>query len=214
MKFYSYFRSSAAYRVRIALNLKGLDHEIIPVHLIRDGGEQNRPWYTAMNPLALVPTLKSDEGILTQSLAMMEYLEETHPEPPILPKSPMARARVRAIAQTVASEIHPLNNLRVLDYLTNELGQNPDSRLEWYRHWIDEGLAGIERLLNEDSATGRFCHGNTPTVADCCLIPQVYNARRFECPLDTFQTILGIEAACNSLDSFQQAAPDNQPDAE
>jgi len=214
LKLYSYFRSSAAYRVRIALNLKGVDYEIVPVHLLRGGGENYLPEYTAKNPLGRVATLGGEGGIRAQSLAMLEYLEETHRTPPLLPASPFARARVRAIAHTVASEIHPLNNLRVLDYLVNELAQESDAKLAWYRHWIDEGFTGIEKLLSGSAATGHFCHGDAPTIADCCLIPQLYNARRFNCPLHAFPTIRRIGAACDELEAFRRAAPENQPDAE
>ena len=213
-RLFSYFRSSAAYRVRIALNLKGLDYQIVPVHLLRAGGEQNRPDYLAKNPLALVPTLETDSGPLIQSLAIMEYLEECHPHPPLLPSPPSDRARVRAIAQTVASEIHPLNNLRVLDYLVDQLAVDQQQKLTWYRHWIDEGLRGIEQLLAEDDRTGKFCHGDTPTLADCCLIPQLYNARRFDCPLEAYPTIRRISDHCAGLQAFRAAAPENQPDAE
>ena len=211
---FSYFRSSAAYRVRIALNLKRLDYEIVPVHLLRDGGEQNLPAYLARNPLALVPTLETEDGPLIQSLAIIEYLEERYPQPPLLPDGERDRARVRAIAQTVASEIHPLNNLRVLDYLSERLNLDRHQKLAWYQHWIDEGLRGIEQLLTDDRRTGLFCHGDMPTLADCCLIPQVYNARRFDCPLDAFPTIRRIEAHCRELEAFRDAAPENQPDAE
>ncbi|MCG8426258.1 MAG: maleylacetoacetate isomerase [Chromatiales bacterium] len=213
-RLYSYFRSSAAYRVRIALNLKGLEHEIVPVHLLRNGGEQNLPDYTAKNPLALVPTLEHDGLNLIQSLAILEYLEETRPTPALLPDQAAARARVRALAQTIACEIHPLNNLRVLDHLVNELGQDSDSKLAWYRHWINDGFIGLEKLLANSPETGRFCHGDTPTLADCCLVPQVYNAKRFNCPLDDFPTIQRINAACNELEAFRLAAPEQQPDAE
>ena len=214
LKLYSYFRSSAAYRVRIALNLKGVDHEIVPVHLLRDGGENFLPEYTAKNPLALVPTLEGDEGVIIQSLAILEYLEERFPKMPLLPGDAIGRARVRGIAQTVVSEIHPLNNLRVLDYLVNRLDQDPDSKLTWYRHWIHEGFTGIEKLLDRSASTGLFCHGDRPTMADCCLVPQLYNARRFDCALNDFPRIQRVEEACNELDAFRQAAPENQPDAQ
>ncbi len=214
LKLYSYFRSSAAYRVRIALNLKGLPYETVPVHLVRHGGEQKAPEYRAKNPLALVPTLETGAGPLIQSLAIMEYLEEIHPSPPLLPAQPMDRGRVRAIAQTVASEIHPLDNLRVLDYLVKNLGVDGDAKLAWYRHWVHEGLTGIEALLAGNAATGRCCHGDSPTLADCCLIPQIFNARRFDCPLDAFPTIRRIAEYCESLPAFRHAAPENQPDAE
>jgi len=211
---YSYFRSSAAYRVRIALNLKGLEYDILPVHLVRGGGENFKPEYLSVNPLGLVPALATGEGPVIQSLAIIEYLEEMHPEPPLLPDSPHERARVRALAQTVASEIHPLNNLRVLDYLVNRLGVDEEQKLAWYRHWVNEGLAGMETLLAGNPQTGSFCHGDRPTLADCCLVPQLYNAVRFDCPLDAFPTIRRIETHCSELRAFRDAAPENQPDAE
>ena len=211
---YSYFRSSAAYRVRIALNLKGLQYDILPVHLVRGGGENFKPEYLSVNPLGLVPALATEEGPVIQSLAIIEYLEEMHPEPPLLPGSPHERARVRALAQTVASEIHPLNNLRVLDYLVNRLGADDEQKLAWYRHWVNEGLAGMETLLADNPQTGSFCHGDRPTLADCCLIPQLYNAVRFDCPLDAFPTIRRIDAHCSELQAFRDASPENQPDAE
>ncbi len=214
LRLYSYFRSSAAYRVRIALNLKGLEHRIIPVHLVRNGGENNRPEYLAKNPLGLVPTLEDGATRITQSLAILEYLEESHPQPPLLPAGPAGRARVRAIAQTIACEIHPLNNLRVLHYLQQQLGLEKEKRLAWYRHWIDDGLRGVEQLLAGNPDTGEFCHGDRPTLADCCLVPQLYNARRFDCPLDDFPTLQRIESNCRQLDAFRRAAPEAQPDAE
>ena len=214
MKLYSYFRSSAAYRVRIALNLKGLDYEIVPVHLMRGGGENNSPDYLEINPLALVPALQTQEGPLIQSLAILEYLEEVCPSPALLPQDPVGRARVRAIAQTIASEIHPLNNLRVLDYLAGKMGADESVKLAWYRYWIHDGLSGIEKLLSGSQATGNFCHGDAPSFADCCLVPQVYNARRFDCPLDAFPLIRSIVGQCETLPAFRRAAPENQPDAE
>ncbi|MCB1758605.1 MAG: maleylacetoacetate isomerase [Gammaproteobacteria bacterium] len=211
MRLYDYYRSSAAYRVRIALNLKGLAPKVVPVHLLRDGGENFRADYMAKNPLALVPTLEVDGRPLIQSLAIIEYLEETHPAPPLLPPDAPGRARVRAIAQTVACEIHPLNNLRVLDYLVGTLGVDEAEKLAWYRHWVDEGLAGLERLLGQDESD--FCHGDAPTMADCCLIPQLYNARRFDCPLDAFPRLLRIAERCEWLPAFIAAQPENQPAA-
>lgn len=213
-RLYSYFRSSAAYRVRIALNLKGLEHEIVPVHLLRGGGENFSPEYRARNPLALVPTLEDGDDTVIQSLAIIEYLEERHPEPPLLPGRAVDRARVRALALTVACEIHPLNNLRVLGYLKDTLALDADARSAWYCHWIAEGLAGMEKLVAGSPATGRFCHGDAPTLADCCLVPQLYNARRFDCPLDDYPTLRRIDAACAELDAFRDAAPENQQDAE
>jgi len=214
MKLYSYFRSSAAYRVRIALNLKSLDYRIIPVHLIRGGGENNRPEYLRKNPLALVPTLETEEGVLIQSLAILEYLEERYPTPSLLPTDPVGRAYVRGIAQTIACEIHPLNNLRVLHYLTGQMGVDEAGKLNWYRHWIQDGLSGVEKLLSNNANKAGFCYGERPTFADCCLVPQVYNARRFDCPLDDFPIIRAIAERCEMLPAFVRAAPENQPDAE
>lgn len=213
MNLYSYFRSSAAYRVRIALNLKGLAYRTLPVHLLRDGGEQHRPAYRAVNPAGLVPALEDRGHTLTQSLAILEYLEEQYPQTPLLPRGSADRARVRAIAQSIACEIHPLNNLRVLQYLSGTLGLGEEQKNAWYRHWVGEGLGAVERLLADDRRTGAFCHGDRPTLADCCLVPQVFNARRFGCELDAMPTILAIVARCQSLEAFQRAAPEHQPDA-
>ena len=212
MKLYSYFRSSAAYRVRIALRLKGLDYEYIPVHLLK--GEQRADAYRATNPQGLVPTLADDRGTFTQSLAIIEYLEERYPEPPLLPATPEARARVRALALAIACEIHPLDNLRVLQYLTRTLGVTEDAKNAWYRHWVDLGLAALEKQLATDAATGEFCHGATPTLADICLVPQLANARRFAIPLDPYPTVTRIESACAALPAFAAAAPAQQPDAQ
>lgn len=214
MNLYSYFRSSAAYRVRIALNLKGLAYRTLPVHLLRDGGEQHRPAYRAVNPAGLVPALEDRGHTLTQSLAILEYLEEQYPQTPLLPRGSADRARVRAIAQSIACEIHPLNNLRVLQYLSGTLGLGEEQKNAWYRHWVGEGLGAVERLLADDPRTGAFCHGDRPTLADCCLVPQVFNARRFGCELDAMPTILAIVARCQSLEAFQRAAPEHQPDAD
>ena len=215
MKLYTYFRSSAAYRVRIALNLKGLSYEAVPVHLLRSGGEQLQPAYRAVNPAALIPALEIDNGVtLAQSMAIIEYLDETHPEVPLMPSDPLGRARVRALAQTVACDIHPLCNLRVLKYLVHKLKVDDDAKAAWSRHWISEGFAGLEAMLAGSSATGRFCHGVTPTLADCCLVPQVFNALRFEVDMARFPTIARIHAACSELDAFTAAHPLKQPDAE
>ena len=214
MKFYSYFRSSAAYRVRIALNLKGLPYETVPVHLLRDGGRQNQPAYREKSPLGIVPALQTDAGVLTQSLAIIEWLDETSPAVALLPADADGRARVRAIAQTIACDIHPINNLRVLSYLSKNFGISDDQKNDWYRHWVNEGLAAVESLLANDRRTGLFCHGEMPGIADCCLVPQVFNARRFNCSLDRLPTIERIVAACKSIDAFRDAAPDRQPDAE
>ena len=212
MKLYGYFRSSAAYRVRIALNLKGLKYEQIPIHLRK--GEQRSGPYRAVNPQELVPALSDDRGTFTQSLAIIEYLEERYPEPPLLPDAAEARARVRAIALAIACEIHPLDNLRVLQYLTRTLGVSEDAKNGWYRHWIDLGLAALESQLARDPAAGPFCHGAAPTLADVCLVPQLANARRLPMPVDSYPTLLRIEAACNALPAFAAAAPALQLDAE
>lgn len=214
MKLYNYFRSSASYRVRIALNLKGLSYEYVSVHLTRGGGEQFKEQYRALNPQSLVPVLEDGEHALTQSLAIIEYLEETHPTPPLLPAAPLERARVRALAQLVACEIHPLNNLRVLGYLTGKLGVSDDAKTQWYHHWVALGLQALEAQVASHPNTGKFCHGDTPTLADCCLVPQLANARRFNCPLSDYPTLLRIEENCNALSAFQKASPARQPDAE
>lgn len=214
LKLYTYFRSSAAYRVRIALNLKGLHYEAVPVHLLKEGGQQNQSAYRAKSPLGTVPTLEDDAGAHTQSLAIIEYLEELHPLPPLLPVSAEARARVRAIAQTIACDIHPVNNLRVLQYLGREFGATQAQKDAWYRHWVMAGLQAVEQMLADDPATGRYCHGERPGLADCCLVPQVFNARRFDCPLDDMPTIRRIVDACEALPAFANAAPAQQPDAE
>ncbi|HEX9812385.1 MAG TPA: maleylacetoacetate isomerase [Burkholderiales bacterium] len=211
MKLYNYFRSSASFRVRIALNLKGLSYEYLPLH-IRKPEDQKR--LSALNPQALVPVLHDGAHQLTQSLAIIEYLDETHPNPPLLPKSPAERARVRALALIVACEIHPLDNLRVLGYLTNTLGISEEAKNQWYRHWIALGLQAFEAQVAGSSLSGKFCHGDTPGLADCCLYPQLANARRFECDLSGYPTLLRIESNCEALDAFKNAAPSRQPDAE
>jgi maleylacetoacetate isomerase len=214
MKLYDYFRSSAAYRVRIALNLKGVKpDERTFVHLRM--GNQRAQDYLALNPQGLVPALALDDGrVLTQSLAIIEYLDETHREPPLLPKEPAARARVRAIALSIACEIHPLNNLRVLNYLLGTLGLAREQKDGWYRYWIDVGFEALEKALARDGATGRFCHGERPTLADICLVPQMANARRFNIDVSPYPTLLRIESACNALSAFADAVPARQPDAE
>lgn len=214
MKLFTYFRSSAAYRVRIALNLKELPYEAVPVHLLRDGGQQNRADYREKSPLGIVPALETDSGVLTQSLAIIEWLDETHPQAPLLPADADGRARVRALAQTIACDIHPLNNLRVLRYLTKNLGISEAQKADWYRHWVNDGLAALEKLLARDPRTGTFCHGERPGLADCCLVPQVFNARRFDCPMERLPTIGRIVAACESMYAFQNASPEKQADAE
>ncbi|RAH36555.1 MULTISPECIES: maleylacetoacetate isomerase [unclassified Halomonas] len=209
---YGYFRSSAAYRVRIALNLKGLAYDQDPVDLV--AGEQRGEGYLADNPQGLVPTLVTDDGLrLTQSLAICEYLEEVHPEPALLPGDPAERARVRALAQLVACEMHPPNNLRVLKYLTGELGVDDAARLAWYHHWVHEGFTALEAMLSREAGSGEFCHGDAPTLADACLVPQVFNAERFECDLSAYPRIRRIADNARALDAFRRAAPGEQPDA-
>jgi maleylpyruvate isomerase len=211
VKVYGYFRSSAAYRVRIALNLKGLAYEYIAVHLTK--GEQRAEPYLALNAQALVPTLVDGDAPLTQSLAIIEYLNERHPEPPLLPTTPAGRARVRAIALAIACDIHPLNNLRVLRYLTRVLEVGEDAKNAWYRHWIEVGLTALETQLAKDVATGEFCHGDRPTLADLCLVPQLANARRYTVALEPYPTLLRIDGNCARLAAFAAAAPERQPDA-
>lgn len=210
---YGYWRSSAAYRVRIALNLKGLVYEYRPVHLVKDGGQQHAADYAALNPQELVPSLRDGDRVFTQSVAIVEYLDEAYPDPPLLPLDARCRAQVRALAQLVACDIHPLGNLRVLQYLDRELGVGEEPRKAWSRHWIASGFAAMESLLAANVNTGHFCHGDSPTLADVCLVPQVYNALRWHVPLEPYPTIARIHAACNELDAFQQAAPERQPDA-
>ncbi|MCA1860642.1 maleylacetoacetate isomerase [Janthinobacterium sp. HSC-3S05] len=216
MKLYTYFRSSAAYRVRIALNLKGIAYDSIPVHLLQDGGQQLLPAYRAVNPSALVPALDDDGAILTQSLAMLEYLDETRPGVPLLPADALGRARVRALALAIACDAHPLTNLRVLKYLKNTLGLSDEAKQEWYRHWMAEGLAAVEALLaqGDPAGTGLFCHGDGPTMADCCLVPQVFNAQRFAIDLAPYPRVARIHAHCAGLPAFAAAHPSRQPDAE
>lgn len=215
LKLYSYFRSSAAYRVRIALNLKALPYETVPVHLLRGGGEQFTPDYLHLNPEALVPAL-IDGSLppLSQSLAIIEYLEETHPTPPLLPADPIGRARVRSLALAIACDIHPLNNLRVLRYLAKGLSIEEEARNTWYRHWIAVGMGAIEAQLAASPATARFCHGDTPTVADLCLVPLVANAQRLNCDISAMPTVMRINDTCLALEAFKNAMPAMQPDAE
>ncbi|MBB3141426.1 maleylacetoacetate isomerase [Halomonas organivorans] len=209
---YGYFRSSAAYRVRIALNLKGLAYDQAPVNLVK--GEQRGEAHLARHPQGLVPVLETDDGLrLTQSLAICEYLEECHPTPALLPEHPADRARVRALAQLVACEIHPLDNLRVLKYLVGELGVDDAAKLAWYRHWVHEGFAALETQLSREAGSGEFCHGDTPTLADICLVPQVFNAERFECDLSAYPRIRRIAGNARALEAFRKAAPEEQPDA-
>ncbi|AIF49398.1 maleylacetoacetate isomerase [Dyella japonica] len=210
---YGYWRSSAAYRVRIALNLKGLPYESKAVHLVNQGGEQHLPDFQALNPQELVPCLIDDGRVFTQSMAIMEYLDETHPAPPLLPADPAGRARVRALSQVVACDVHPLGNLRVLQHLTSQFGADDAAKGVWSRHWIGLGLQSLEAMLAGNVATGRFCHGDAPSMADACLVPQVYNAVRWKLPMEDFPTICRIVDACQSLEAFQRAVPEAQPDA-
>jgi maleylpyruvate isomerase len=215
MKLYSYFRSSASYRVRIALNVKNLPYEYAPVHLVREGGEQLKPAYRQINEDGIVPTLVDDEQhLIQQSLAIIEYLEETHPEPPLLPKTPADRAHVRSLALQVACEIHPVDNLRVLKYLKHTLGIDDAAKDAWYRHWIELGFGTLEQRLASDARTGKLCHGDTPTIADTCLIPQVFNANRFKIDTTRYPTIQRIYDHAMQIDAFAKAAPGEQPDSE
>jgi maleylpyruvate isomerase len=211
LRLYNYFRSSAAYRVRIALNLKRLEFEYVAVHIIK--GEQRAEPYRRLNAQALVPTLVDERGTFTQSLAIIEYLDERHPDPPLLPGSDQERARVRAIALTIACDIHPLNNTRVLQYLKDTLGVSEDAKNAWYRHWIELGFSALEAQVASSSQTGLFCHGDAPTLADICLVPQLANARRLPIPLEPYPTLLRIESNCQKIDAFAAAAPAKQPDA-
>ena len=210
MKLYTYFRSSAAFRVRIALNLKGLKYEPVFVHLAK--GEHRAAQFAEINPQALLPTLELDDGTkLNQSLAIIEYLDEQHPQAPLVPKEPLARARVRSLSYLVASEIHPVNNLRVLQHL-KRLGQTQEQIDTWYRYWIADGLAKFEAELK--GKAGRFCHGDAPTMADCCLVPQIFNAKRFNSDLAPYPTTTRVFDACMKLEAFDRAQPSKQPDAE
>jgi maleylacetoacetate isomerase len=212
MKLYGYFRSSAAFRLRIAANLKRLDYDNAFVHLRR--GEQGQPGFRGVNPQGLVPALDIDGQTLIQSLAIIEYLDETHPEPPLLPRDPAGRARVRGLAAIVACDIHPINNLRVLRYLHRPLGHDHAAIETWYNHWIAEGFAALERLLAGDDRTGRFCHGDRPGLADIALVPQVVNSERYRLDLGPYPTITRIFETCMTLDAFAAAHPQQQPDRE
>ena len=211
MKLYSYFRSSAAYRVRIALNLKGMPYEMVSIHLTKDGGQQRKPEFVALNPQMRVPALVLDTGdVLTQSIAIIEYLDDVQPEPPLLPADALARAKVRAIAQIVACDIHPLNNLIALQYLKRTLKHEQPEIDAWYHHWVIEGFKAIEAMI----APAPYACGAHVTLADLCLVPQVFNARRLKVPLDAFPKIVAADAACLKLAAFDKARPENQPDAE
>ena len=211
MKLYSYFRSSAAYRARIALNLKGIAYETVPVHLIKDGGHNYRPEFKAVNPQMRVPVLVTPQGdTIIQSLAIIEYLDETHPQPPLLPKDPVARAKVRGLAELIACDIHPLNNTSPLRYLKRELHQEQSTIDAWYHHWVIEGFEALESMIGD----GPYTCGKEITLADTCLVPQVANARRLKVPLEKFPKIVAADAACLKLAAFDKARPENQPDAE
>jgi maleylpyruvate isomerase len=210
MILYEYFRSSAAFRVRIALNLKGIDPERRYVHLAN--GEQRKPEYLAVNPQGLVPYLVDGDISIGQSLAIIEYLDEIQPMPPLLPTGAAERAWVRAFAQMIACDIHPLNNTRVLGYLTGPLRHSEDEKNLWYRHWINEGFVAVEQVLKNRAKPGLFCWGDQPTLADICLVPQVANAQRFKCPLEAFPTIMSINARALALPAFDAAQPSRQPD--
>jgi maleylpyruvate isomerase len=213
VKLYTYFRSSAAFRVRIALNLKAIGYQAEYVHLPK-GVHRTEP-YGKVNPQGLVPTLVTEDGAqLAQSLAIMEYLEETKPEPSLLPRDAKARARVRSISDLIACEIHPLNNLRTLQYLKRSLGRSEEDVNTWYRHWIADGLARVEAMLQQTPGTGTYCHGDTPTMADCCLVPQIFNAKRYDCDLAPYPVVMRVFGACMKLDAFDRAQPSKQPDAE
>jgi len=215
---YSYYRSSAAYRVRIALKLKGLSYDYLPVHLTKEGGEQHRAHYRDLNPQGLVPALRVDgidqPHLLTQSLAIIEYLEEKYPSPNLLPFDLEERAYVRSLALMVSCDIHPLNNLRVLNYLKQELEVDEEARQQWYAHWIATGLQAVEQTINAHHPHSRFCLKTQPTMADLCLIPQLYNAKRFDCDLNPYPSLRRIYDNCMALEPFQQAAPEQQPDSE
>lgn len=211
VKLYSYWRSSAAWRVRIALHLKGIEFETIPVHLLKDGGQQHTSEYRKVNPQGMVPTLEHDGQVITQSLAIMEYLDECWPEPPLIFGSALEKARIRQLALAAAADIHPLNNLRVLKYIVKELGADDEAKTTWYHHWLKEGFGPLEGIVDEH---GPYCVGRQASLADACLIPQLYNARRFAFDLEPYPRLRRIESACQELEAFQKASAENQPDAE
>lgn len=211
MKLYGYWRSSAAYRVRIALNLKQLECEHESVHLVKEGGQQHHPDYVALNPMELVPTLVDGEVTLNQSLAILDYLDAKYPQVPLLPAELNDNVQAKAIAYDIACDIHPLNNLRVLQYLTGELGQTEETKVAWYHHWIDVGFSALDKKL--EKTAGQFCYKDQVSWADICLIPQVYNAKRFNMDISKYPTIKRIADNCGQLDAFVQAEPENQADA-
>ena len=211
MQLYNYFRSSASYRVRIALALKGLEYDYMPVHLLKN--EQLGPAFAQISPAGLVPVLQDGDRLLTQSIAIIEYLDETHPEPSLLPGDAFQRARIRALGQDIACEIHPINNLRVLRYLVRDLKVSEDDKNRWYRHWVETGLEAVERQLAGDADQNKFCFGATPTLADCVLVPQIHNAQRMECRLDHVPTVMRVFGECMQLDAFSKTQPSACPDA-
>jgi maleylacetoacetate isomerase len=214
VRLYSYFRSSAAFRVRIALNLKGVPYDVIPVHLLRSGGEQFAEQYVRTNPLSLIPVVEDGGQVLFQSLAIIEYLDERFPQPPLLPTDPLSRAYVRAVALTIACDIHPLNNLRVLRYLVRQLHVSDPDKEAWYRHWIELGLGQLDRIVVSRGLSGRYAFGDEVTIADLVIVPQIFNARRFGCDLATAPTLTAICDRCMELDAFVKAEPSAQPDAD
>lgn len=207
LKLYNYYRSSASYRVRIALNLKELDYQEIPIHLVNNGGEQHSAEYQAVNPQGLVPTLQDGDHIIHQSLAIIEYLDEVYPYPALLPEDPYQKAFTRAIALEIAADLHPLNNLRVLKYLTQELGVSEEKKSQWYQHWVAKEFSALEKKLSSSKLTGEYCVGDSPTLADICLVPQMYNARRFSCDITPYPTLVRIDAHCQQQPAFIKAFP-------
>ena len=214
IRLYNYFRSSASFRVRIALNHKGLPYDYVPVHLLTDGGQQFAPSFRALNPDSLIPVLDDDGLVLTQSLAIIEHLEETRPEPPLLPRAAGERAYVRSVALAIACEIHPLNNLRVLRYLVKTLGVSEEQKNTWYRHWVEQGLASLEARLVAEARSGRYALGDAITIADVVIVPQIFNAQRMDCNLSAVPTVMGIFDHCMQVPAFVDAQPSQQPDAE
>lgn len=208
LKLYDYFRSSACFRVRIALYLKDLSFRIQPIHLVNNQGEQYSEHYQSINPQALVPTLEDNGKIITQSLAIIEYLDETYEAPPLLPSDPYQKALVRSFAASIAADLHPLNNLRVLNFLTKEMNLNETQKLTWYRHWMSKGLHALEKQLQSHPFGGKFCFGDSPTLADLCLVPQLYNARRFDCDINPYPTLVRVDAHCQEHPAFQKAWPE------
>ena len=213
LKLYSYWRSTAAYRVRIALNLKRLSYQTIPVYLVKDGGEQHQPEYREKNPQGLVPLLEDNGKLLSQSMAICEYLDETHEGPKLLPSEPFLRAQVRSVCQAIACDIHPVNNLRILKYLKGELSVSDDAKDQWYHHWIHEGFKALESQLGKQVSAISFAFGNEPTLADAFIVAQMYNARRFDVDLSAYPRLVAIEQHCLTLDAFKDAQPESQPDA-